>query len=116
MPYQLASPCALSRFRDDAQGGAQVDAVHALVRYTELPEFAFGDIDPAGLLIALSLPRLYEVLASSLQNLVEIFNHKALRAVISNKWLQPITLKKIQADVCLTFLWAIIHGTGKALP
>lgn len=104
-------------FRGDAQGGAQVDAVHALVRYTKFPVFAFVDFDPAGLLIALNLPRLNEVLAPSLQDLAEIIQSQG----IASRYLEqvaaaPHVQKQIQADARLASLWKVIHGTGKALP
>ena len=104
-------------FRGDAQGGAQVEAVHALVKHTELPVFAFVDFDPAGLLIALNLPRLNEVLAPPLQNLEEAIQSQG----ITSRYLEqvaaaPHAQKQIESDKRLSSLWKIIHSAGKALP
>lgn len=73
-------------YRGDTQGGARADAVHALVSGTDLPVIAFVDFDPAGLIIASSLPRLDRVLAPLCRNWLKLFRPVVLPSAISNKW------------------------------
>jgi hypothetical protein len=104
-------------YRGDTQGGARADAVHALIKGTDLPVFAFVDFDPAGLVIASGLPRLNMVLAPSLKELAEIIQASG----IAKRYLDQVAMaahavQRIQGDPRMAPLWHVIHAAGKALP
>lgn len=104
-------------YRGDAQCGARADAVHALIRNTDLPVFAFVDFDPAGLVIASGLPRLDKVMAPPLTDLAEIIQKHG----IAGRYLEQVAMaahamQRIQEDARLAPLWHVIHSAGKALP
>lgn len=104
-------------YRGDTQGGARADAVHALVSGTDLPVIAFVDFDPAGLIIASSLPRLDRVLAPPLQELAEIIQARG----IAERYLEQVAMsahamQRIQGNARMAPLWHVIHSAGKALP
>jgi len=104
-------------YRGDTQGGVRADAVHALIKDTKLPVFAFVDFDPAGLVIAAGLPRLEKILAPTLQNLAVILKDHG----ISERYLEQLAMaahamQKIQDDTRISRLWHVIYAAGKALP
>ena len=104
-------------YRGDTQGGARADAVHALISGTGLPVIAFVDFDPAGLVIASSLPRLDMILAPPLQELAKIIRARG----IAKRYLEQVAtaahaMQRIQGDARTAPLWYVIHAAGKALP
>ncbi len=104
-------------YRGDTQGGARVDAVHALVSGTGLPVIAFVDFDPAGLVIATGLPRLDMVLAPPLRDLAEIIQARGIaRRYLKQVAMATHAMQRIQGDPRAAPLWHVIHAAGKALP
>jgi len=104
-------------YRGDPCGGAQVDTVHRLINATRLPVIAFVDFDPAGLVIASSLPRLNMVLAPQLQVLEKILKAHG----ITSRYIKQVAkmgqaMQRVQENVHTSPLWDIIHAVGKALP
>jgi len=104
-------------YRGDTQGGARSDAVHALIKRTDLPVFAFVDFDPAGLIIASGLPRLDMILAPPLPYLAKIIQANG----IAKRYMEQVAmathaLQQIQGDARISPLWHVIHAAGKALP
>ncbi|MCE1240735.1 MAG: hypothetical protein LWW83_12520 [Azonexaceae bacterium] len=104
-------------YRGDTQGGARTDAVHALINSTRLPVIAFVDFDPAGLVIASSLPRLDRVLAPPLQDLAEAIQaHGIAMRYLDQMAMATHVMQQIQQDARIAPLWHVIHAAGKALP
>ncbi len=107
----------LVTYRGDTQGGARVDAVHALISKTKLPVIAFVDFDPAGMIIATSLPRLDMILAPPLHQLAEIIRDHGIADRFSLQVAKtPHALQRMQADSRVAPLWRVIQTAGKALP
>jgi|GEM_PF-826159 len=104
-------------YRGDTQGGARVDAVHALIRNTKLPVFAFVDYDPAGLIIALGLPRLEGILAPCLQDLMLLIQAYGLtKRYLTQVAAAAHVLQALEEHSHTAALWNIIRTAGKALP
>jgi hypothetical protein len=104
-------------YRGDAQGGARADAVHALIEGTRLPVFAFVDFDPAGLIIASSLPRMDKILAPPLQDLEAIIQTRGLaKRYLKQVAAAPHAMQQMQGDARVAPLWDVIRTAGKALP
>lgn len=104
-------------YRGDTQGGARVDAVHALIRNTKLPVFAFVDYDPAGLIIALGLPRLEGILAPCLQDLMLLIQAYGLtKRYLTQVAAAAYALQALEEHSHTAALWNIIRTAGKALP
>lgn len=104
-------------YRGDTQGGARADAVHTLIRDTDLPVFAFVDFDPAGLLIASGLPRLDKVLTPPLPNLTTIIQaHGIAQRYLDQVAMAAHAIQQVQEDARIAPLWHVIHAAGKALP
>lgn len=104
-------------FRGDASGGAQVDAVHRLIERLDLPVHAFVDYDPAGMVIAASLPRLDALVAPSVARLQELL----LGHGLTDRFLQQIpaakhSLERLESHPILGASLAAIMATGKAMP
>lgn len=113
----LADLNPLVLYRGDAQGGAQVDAVHELIERSVLPVYAFVGYDPAGMIIAASLPRLDQILAPDLHDLSALVQAHG----IVNRYLVQVAaanraLHQFADDPRIGPLWHVIHTVGKALP
>ena len=104
-------------FRGDTQGGARADAVHALIKSTILPVYAFVDYDPAGLIIASGLPRLDKVLAPCLQDLAALIKTRGIsRRYLDQVMAASYALQQLESDSRIAPLWDVIHSAGKGLP
>lgn len=104
-------------YRGDTQGGARADAVHALVKDTKLPVFAFVDYDPAGLIIALGLPRLEGILAPRLQDLMLLIQAYGLtKRYLTQAAAAAHALEALEEHSHIAALWNVIRTAGKALP
>lgn len=104
-------------YRGDTQGGARADAVHALIRDTKLPVFAFVDYDPAGLIIALGLPRLEGILAPRLQDLMLLIQAYGLtKRYLTQVAAAAHALEALEEHSHIAALWNVIRTAGKALP
>ncbi len=112
---QASNPLVI--YRGDTQGGARVDAVHALVDRTKLPVIAFVDFDPAGMIIATSLPRLDAILAPQLQDLAKIIHDRGVASrYLTQIATVPHAMRRVQKDSRVAPIWEVIHNAGKALP
>lgn len=104
-------------YRGDPQGGARADAVHSLIERSVLPVYAFVDYDPAGMIIAASLPRLDKILAPDLHELFTLIRDNG----IVNRYLDQVAaanhvIHQFSNNPCISQLWQVIHAAGKALP
>lgn len=104
-------------YRGDANGGAQVDAVHGLIEKLDLPVFAFVDFDPAGMVIAASLPRLDGLVAPAAKQLGNLLSDYGL----SERFIAQIptnkhVLEQLALHPVIGVFLAAIMASGKALP
>ncbi len=104
-------------FRGEAEEGARVDATHALIRGLDLPVAAFVDYDPAGMVIAASLPRLDRLVSPPLDELVDLLKTRGLtdrfleQLPKASKRLEELVSHPIVGSVC-----QVIMKHGKAFP
>ena len=104
-------------YRGDATGGSRADAVNTLILSTGLPVHAFVDYDPAGMVIAGSLPRLDHCVAPSSDDLAELL----LKHGLSSRFMVQIpaarhALERIEKHPVLGTIWSVIEAKGVALP
>lgn len=114
---EVAGTNPLVLFRGDAESGAKANATHRLIEATEAPVFAFVDYDPAGMLIANSLPRLDKLVAPEPDELLDLICAHGL----SDRFLLQVAraglaLKKLETDQIVGPVLRVIMKSGKGLP
>lgn len=93
----------------------RADSLITLIKLLTQPVAAFVDYDPAGLVIATSLPRLSKIVSPDLNEL-----RKLMMQGLEDRYLDQITtcqnaLDK-SSDQNISELWTIIRAAGRALP
>lgn len=104
-------------FRGDSMGGARADATNGLIEATDLPVWAFVDYDPAGIVIASSLPRLDHLVAPSITELLQKMEKHGLR----ERYETQISgaghvMTAHRSNPVLSPTIKVIDDTGKGLP
>jgi len=104
-------------FRGDYEGGSRADAVHRLIAETDSPVHAFVDFDPAGMVIASTLPRLDRVVCPDLGELSGLLEAHGL-AERFMKQLGGATgvLERLESNATIGPVWGVIRRAGKGLP
>jgi hypothetical protein len=94
----------------------RADSLIAFLRAINQPVAAFVDYDPAGMMIAMSLPRLEKVLAPSLDVLNVLLKKKGKHNLYSKQL--PMYQAKLMANTisCVDEVWQLIHEHGRGLP
>lgn len=80
------------------------------------PVFYFGDYDPAGLMIARSLPRLSGFVAPSLARLAELLKKQGLSDRYEGQLSGCFDVLERQDTPCINNIWDVIKRSGRALP
>jgi len=93
----------------------RTDAAKYFLEVFDRPIWAFVDFDPAGLVIALGLPKLCSVLAPSEQILTEM-----LQRGLEDRYRAQLPGSEATLDRCeradILFLWRLIRSAGRVLP
>ncbi len=97
--------------KDDVRADSLITLIGSLTQ----PVAAFVDYDPAGLVIAKALPRLYKIVAPDLNEL-----RKLMMQGLEDRYLDQLTTCQNALDKCsdqnILELWTIIRTAGRALP
>lgn len=104
-------------YRGDATGGARVDATHALIDAANLPVWAFVDYDPAGMVIAASLPKLDHLVMPGESALKALLDSHGLKSRYDDQIAGVRNaLTALSSNTVLSQAIRAIEETGRGLP
>jgi hypothetical protein len=114
LPSQYESPLVI--YRGDKNESSNNTVMHFL-KHVDLPELAYVDIDPAGLVIASKLPTLKVIVAPNLETLEKLLSSTASKRLdLYDKQYGPYSayLEKLPLTEPARKLWEIIkkYRTG----
>lgn len=112
LAFPGASPLVVWR---GAKDGTRSDSMLAMVQAMSQPVAAFVDYDPAGIVIARSLPRLSHFVSPPIESLAEMMKNG-----LQDRYTAQIAYCQqslTESDLgCMTEIWGVIRRAGKGLP
>ena len=111
MEYSLSA-------RPNGGGGseARADASQSLLKTLNRPVWAFVDYDPAGLVIAATLPGLQGIIAPEATVLAELLEKHGLEDRYRTQLPAAASSLDQAGHPAVSFLWPMLRQAGRALP
>ncbi|MCX8017668.1 MAG: hypothetical protein N2690_07210 [Rhodocyclaceae bacterium] len=115
IPASVQRPVVV--FRGSAGQAAHLDALKRLLQQSHLPVWAFVDFDPAGMIIANSLPRLQGLITPPLDQLRQDLQQRGLACRYQSQVAEcEQSFSLLQCHPVLGDVSSIIAQTARALP
>lgn len=115
LDFSAAGPNPLVLWRG-GNGEARADASQNLLRALNRPVWAFVDYDPAGLVIAATLPGLRGIIAPETSVLAELLEKHGLEERYRTQLPAAAPSLDRAEHPAVVFLWPILRQVGRALP